>query len=57
LGLAGDLRYEQIEWVKISGGRFWMGAQKQNQFYHNFDLEANKLINECAVHQVELSPF
>ncbi|MFN0100896.1 MAG: SUMF1/EgtB/PvdO family nonheme iron enzyme [Bryobacteraceae bacterium] len=37
LYLPSDERY----WVRLEGGRFWMGAQKKNRKERNFDEDAN----------------
>ena len=58
LAQTGDPRLERIEWVKIPGGRFWMGAQKRDPKAQNYDSNAYEgEWTESPVHQVELSPF
>ena len=55
LGQAGDPRLEQDNWVKVEGGRFLMGAQKEDAGGSNYDEEAYEL--ESPVHPVAVSAF
>jgi len=48
-------RQTGIVMVKLPGGTFWMGAQKENPDGPNYDPEA--FDNQAPVHQVTLSPF
>ncbi len=58
LGQAGDPRLERLEMVYISGGRFWMGAQRRDLKGRNFDPNADEsYYDESPVHEVKLSPF
>ncbi len=41
--------------VKVDGGTFYMGAQKDSVLYHNYDEMA--LPNEAPVHEVTVSEF
>jgi len=40
LGQSGDPRLEQDNWVKVEGGPFWMGAQKNDPGAPNYDQGA-----------------
>jgi formylglycine-generating enzyme required for sulfatase activity len=53
----GEYRHRRtgIVFVKLPGGRFWMGAQKEDPAGRNYDPEAEE--NESPVHAVELSPL
>ena len=44
-----------IVFVSLPGGKFWMGAQKDDPKGPNYDPEAG--LNEGPVHEVTLSPF
>jgi len=55
LALAGDPRFDTIEWIDIPGGEFYMGAQKTNEAGQNFDPDAYNI--EEPVHAVKLSAF
>lgn len=44
-----------IVMVRLPGGTFWMGAQKDDPNGQNYDPEAES--HEGPVHEVELSPF
>ncbi len=54
LGQAGDPRLsENKKWVRVEGGKFWMGAQKRGA--HNVDPDARD--NEGPVREVAVAPF
>jgi formylglycine-generating enzyme required for sulfatase activity len=58
LGRVGDPRFSgdpESLWVKIPGGAFWMGIQKEHPGGQNYDEMAYG--DENPVHQVKLSPF
>ncbi|SPF32215.1 exported hypothetical protein [Candidatus Sulfopaludibacter sp. SbA4] len=55
LGQAGDPRLERNNRVPLSGGRFWIGAQKDDPGAPNFDPDAYD--NESPVKEVEVAPF
>ena len=44
-----------LVFVLIPGGKFWMGAQKDDEHGHNFDPEARN--EESPVREVALSPY
>src|SRR6266545_4606769 len=44
-----------IVFVRLPGGKFWMGAQKKNRNKSNYDPGAED--DEGPVHQVTLTPF
>lgn len=44
-----------LVFVLLPGGKFWMGAQKQDKNQPNYDPNARP--NESPVNQVELAPF
>jgi len=44
-----------IVMVKLPGGTFWMGAQKEDSKGRNYDPTARDC--ECPVHKITLSPF
>jgi len=48
-------RQTEIIFVKLPGGKFWMGAQKEDPEGQNYDPDAKK--EEGPVHEVTLSPF
>ena len=52
-----EYRHRQtgIVFVRLPGGKFWMGAQKADPKGQNYDPEAED--NEGPVHEVTLSPF
>jgi formylglycine-generating enzyme required for sulfatase activity len=52
-----EYRHRQtgIVFVRLPGGRFWMGAQKTDPKGQNYDPEAQD--KEGPVHEVTLSPF
>jgi len=52
-----EYRHRQtgIIFVRVPGGKFWMGAQAEDPNGQNYDPEARD--NEAPVHQVELRPF
>ena len=52
-----EYRHRQtgIVFVRLPGGTFWMGAQKEDPKGHNYDPEAQE--DEGPVHEVTLSPF
>ena len=52
-----EYRHRQtgIVFVRLPGGKFWMGAQKDDPNGRNYDLDAQD--NEGPVHEVSLSPF
>jgi len=54
-GQVGDPRLHDDPMVSIPGGRFWMGAQKENKKERNFDKDA--IDWETPVHEVDLSPY
>jgi len=55
LGQAGDPRLERDNRVRLRGGRFWIGAQKDDRYAPNFDPEASA--NESPVREVDVAPF
>ncbi|MGA2135291.1 MAG: formylglycine-generating enzyme family protein, partial [Bryobacteraceae bacterium] len=55
LGQAGDPRLDRDTWVRVEGGEFWMGAQKQDSKGRNYDPEVYD--DESPVHRVYVSPF
>jgi hypothetical protein len=60
LAQVGDPRFEKYNprtgpMVDIPGGKFWMGAQKENRKKPNFDQ--NTYDDESPVHQVDISPY
>jgi len=60
LGRLGDPRVEEGNlktgpMICISGGSFWMGAQKNSPTEQNFDQDAYD--DESPVHPVDLSPY
>jgi formylglycine-generating enzyme required for sulfatase activity len=55
LGQAGDPRFERDNWVLVTGGRFWMGAQTTDPNGMNYDPAA--MDDELPVHLVELPAF
>ncbi|MGO9257589.1 MAG: SUMF1/EgtB/PvdO family nonheme iron enzyme [Bryobacteraceae bacterium] len=55
LGQAGDPRLARNNRVPLSGGRFLMGAQKDDTGAPNFDPEADP--NESPLKEVEVAPF
>ena len=57
LGRTGDPRLtdDKLRWVDIPGGKFLMGAQKQDQNSPNYDTEASN--NESPPHWVEVDGF
>jgi len=48
-------RKTAIVMVLLPGGRFWMGAQKEDPSKPNYDPDAED--DEGPVHEVTLSPF
>jgi formylglycine-generating enzyme required for sulfatase activity len=52
-----EYRHRQmgIVFVRLPGGKFWMGAQRTDPKGRNFDPDAQD--NEGPVHEVTLSPF
>jgi len=62
LAQVGDPRFEGADprtgpMVYIPGGKFWMGAQKDNSGGQNFDQDVYASFPESSVHQVELSAY
>jgi formylglycine-generating enzyme required for sulfatase activity len=55
LGQAGDPRLEHSNRVPLTGGRFLMGAQKEDPEAPNFDPDADP--DESPVKEVEVAPF
>lgn len=56
LGQAGDprLKDEVQKWVRLNGGEYWMGAQKDDPGSPNFDGEAPRV---APVRKVTVGPF
>lgn len=55
LAMAGDSRFDTIQWIEIPEGEFYMGAQKNDKNGHNYD--PNAYIGERPVHKVKLSSY
>jgi formylglycine-generating enzyme required for sulfatase activity len=55
LGQAGDPRLEEDNWVRVDGGKFWVGAQNADSKGRNYDPDASE--HGSPVHQAEVSPF
>ena len=55
LGLAGDPRLDRDNFVRLEGGTFWMGAQKEDSALPNFDEEAFE--DEAPVGEETVGPF
>ncbi|MCX6590579.1 MAG: SUMF1/EgtB/PvdO family nonheme iron enzyme [Acidobacteria bacterium] len=55
LGQAGDPRLEGEHWIEIPAGKFWMGAQKTDKKWRNYDPE--EYGGEGPVREVELSGY
>ena len=55
LALVGDPRFDEIEWIDVPGGEFWMGAQETDENGRNYDSDAYG--DEEPVHQVKLTGF
>jgi formylglycine-generating enzyme required for sulfatase activity len=55
LGRVGDPRFDRERglWMPIPAGKFWMGAQKDNPKWRNYDEDAYG--PESPVHEVELT--
>ena len=47
--------YESFEMVDVEGGSFFIGAQKDNSAYQNYDNDAYQI--EAPVHQVTISNY
>jgi len=55
LGRVGDPRLEKSVLVRIPGGRFLIGTQKQSRNDPNYDIDCQD--SESPVHELELSAF
>ncbi len=59
LGRVGDPRFDREKelWVRIRGGKFWMGAQREDPKGRNYDGDADTIWDESPVHEVSLSEY